>query len=204
MKNYPTCVTPLTRIQYEGFPVFKCMTCYGILVEDNKVKQIERKMALQDDDLVKEATDEAHYDNPDKIKCPRCKLTMDKRSAFDGVPGTLRSQDIPDFDIDCCMSCKLTWFDGGELARLQLSYERSIKGQETKKVYINYDDLDDAGKLEYARMMGAAQVPGTTDMVKDAVVESAIESVFNHRHSILHDDRDSFVSTMLKGLFGRR
>jgi Zn-finger nucleic acid-binding protein len=84
------------------------------------MESVRRAQATSVSQLQDEVLAERRDDTDDPLKCPRCCAAMQKE--FIEEPAS--------FFIDTCRTCELVWFDGGELARLQLSYEISPKGRE--------------------------------------------------------------------------
>jgi len=133
----------------------RCPTCQGALVEDPKIARIERKMELPEKALAEQARTDTQ-DSTGRLRCPKCRCIMSKEPALESRPAGFRSDTIKDFHVDHCKYCGVTWFDGGELAKLQLSYERSVKGGESKQHYVKYSDLADAQKAEYGHVIAEA------------------------------------------------
>ena len=120
----PVCAVKLERTRYEKFPVRRCPQCRGFLVEQARLKSIQNLREKGLDDFEQEL-DEAQTDTTKRIRCPACRVTMEKR----------RKQFAPSwFLIDECRKCKFTWLDAGELAKLQLTYEYSEQGLERKRI----------------------------------------------------------------------
>ena len=178
MKQCPICPdAQLQRIRYEGFALLMCSSCGGALVDDPDIKGIERKMEIREDQLVPQAAVSNSPNSPDNagiLHCPRCLNDMTKAPALEELPASLKSTTIEDFYIDHCKNCRLTWFDGGELAKLQLSYERSAKGQENKQHYENYLELNAAEQAKYRRTM-AESVYSSGDALSKGFFESLAE-----------------------------
>jgi len=156
MKPCPVCAdSKLQRIRYENIGIEMCPSCAGALVSRRDAKAIERKMEIDETQLERHAAS-AGPDSSRVLHCPRCLADMDKVWALDDIPPGFKSPTIGEFYVDHCKRCELTWFDGGELAKFQLSYQRSAKGQENKKTYVNYNDLNSAERAEYRRTLAAS------------------------------------------------
>ena len=135
----PTCSTVLVRVLYEGRPVFRCDTCFGYLVGQKRVDGLKASRGRPADELMKEAATEAQDDTESKVRCPRCRIAMAKRLL----------KEPASFHIDTCKSCELVWFDGGELARLQLAYEISPQGQEAAELQRRHREMTPEDRAEF-------------------------------------------------------
>ena len=120
MKACPVCSVDLARTDYEGFPVFKCGQCSGYLIANRRIEGIKRTRDRPSTELMQEAEAEAAQDSEERLRCPDCKARMRKKS----LPQPAQ------FKLDVCEACELVWFDGGELAAIQLYYENSAKGRQ--------------------------------------------------------------------------
>ena len=118
----PTCETELVNEKYEGHNVFQCPDCSGYLIKRQRMAQIKDTRETSSAELESHATARAAEDRTDLIRCPRCRVQrMNKqRIHFDERPDE-------SFMIDICGKCQMVWFDGGELAKLQIDHESSIK-----------------------------------------------------------------------------
>lgn len=139
--NCPVCSSPLHRILYEGFPVFRCMKCHGHLLAESRIEAAQRVRRETVEQLKQEVVDEARPDTQETIRCPRCHRKMTKR--FVQEPAAL--------NIDICPDCRLVWLDGGELARLQLSYEISPAGQDAAEHRRRIEAMTPEAKAEFER-----------------------------------------------------
>jgi len=115
MKKCPACESPLTHETYEGFPVLHCGQCGGHLVPLRRLEPIKRLQKAPEEQLQQEAATFS-ADSQERLRCPRCNVRM-RKEALD-VPIVGLHQDV-------CDNCKLIWFDGGELALVQLVYEQT-------------------------------------------------------------------------------
>ncbi|MEE3369688.1 MAG: zf-TFIIB domain-containing protein [Planctomycetota bacterium] len=118
----PTCKTALVKDQYEGHPVFHCPECSGYLMKRQRMAQIQSNREMSSEELEGHAEKRATADTTDLIRCPRC---HGQRMNKEKVQFDLRPDES--FQLDICRQCQVIWFDGGELAKLQLDYESSIK-----------------------------------------------------------------------------
>ncbi len=173
MRNCPLCKVLLERIRYEGFPVHKCPSCHGALLENKRIEHIKRKMDRSLDELVGESNAERANNTVKPIRCPRCHNTMQKHEASADDMASFKVGLEP-FCVDVCTQCDITWLDGGELAKMQIDYEASPKGREAAKHYVSYDELDAAGKAKFVRTIAGA----TPDSAAQGV--NAFASAISH------------------------
>ena len=142
IRKCPVCRdVPLVRVAYEGFPVFKCPDCKGYLVEQRRVRSIERARGHGTEELVREAKEERQADSQEVRLCPRCHQRMQKRAL--PAPASCR--------VDVCESCRMVWFDGGELARLQLWYESTAKGRDEAALRERLKGMSPQRRAEFER-----------------------------------------------------
>lgn len=174
MRRCPLCGVPLDRVRYEGFPIHKCSGCNGVLLESARIRQIQRKLENEPQEIATEAKTERAADTPHEIRCPRCHCPMEKERAFaDDMP--LHKAGMASFGVDVCGQCGITWLDGGELALVQLNYEFSPKGVESRRHYVNYDKLDAAGKDEFIRAI-ADSVPDVASSYAAAFADAVSQA----------------------------
>lgn len=116
MRTCPICAVPLAPETYEGFPLLRCPQCQGHLLDLSRYDAIQRIPQKSRAELEAEAQAGFQGDNPERIRCPRCRVTMFKKP----IP-------VPGFSLhaDLCVDCALVWLDGGELALAQLAYQAS-------------------------------------------------------------------------------
>jgi Zn-finger nucleic acid-binding protein len=119
----PTCDVALDRAEYENVSVSQCPQCKGYLVNRNRVVLIKTTQDHSPETLRSEMTTQCHPDAQSNIRCPKCRGRMMSKER---VPVKTDS----DFFLDVCRECNVVWFDGGELARLQIQYESSMKALE--------------------------------------------------------------------------
>ena len=176
MRKCPVCTdSQLERIRYEGVMIFRCPMCRGTLLEYPKLETIERKMQLGEDELESEAS----FSVPESetpIRCPKCRDKMSSMPNHKRRLARYQSATVADFQIDGCRYCRLAWLDGGELAKLQLSYQRSVKGQENKQHYVNYDELNPSQKAEFRKTIAASTI-GESEAMSQGFIEGLIASL---------------------------
>lgn len=121
----PVCDRELHRDRYEGVSIFRCDECHGVFAEERRIQQIKILHEHSHSDLEHEAESEAMPDTEGRLRCPKCFRYMVKANVH------LDDDDRNDsFQIDICHDCDSIWFDGGELARLQLEFEHSAQAVE--------------------------------------------------------------------------
>ena len=182
IRQCPICLdVGLQRVSYEGIKLHQCPRCRGILVDDNKILRIENKLETKEQDLEFFAAI-GEPDSLHSLHCPRCRITMTKLWGKRQRPAGYRCDSVPDFYVDHCKYCELTWFDGGELDKLQLSYQRSVKGQESKKAYVNLDELSPAERAEYLKAI-ADSARGSGDALFEGFRQGISEVVWRFGRS---------------------
>jgi len=115
----PNCPNQLSATLYEGVDIHLCPSCKGILLDEQKLGEIEKKRELV---ISREQghTKSNHYDG--SRFCPDCDVKMDKEKYGKYVPRT----------IDKCPQCGNIWLDEGELEDIQVAYE--MYEENTKRV----------------------------------------------------------------------
>lgn len=116
----PVCRVLMSRVMYERFAIHHCPQCLGHLVASGRVEFIKGRRDRTLDELKAEVIAASGADSLEKLRCPGCARQMEK---FKLAPPA-------DFYYDECGACRHIWFDGGELARLKLSYQISEQGKE--------------------------------------------------------------------------
>lgn len=130
----PVCEqSKMDRVQYEGLQILQCPGCRGFVLEQRRLRAIEKRRDLQLDDLAQEI-EHAANDTLSKLRCPKCRRTMEKRKKPFGPS---------EFWIDRCLKCKMVWLDFGELAKIQLIYEFSDQGMEQQQMQDRLQQMSD-------------------------------------------------------------
>lgn len=119
----PVCSVSLEHVEYENVPLRQCPECEGYLVRRNRLLLIKRSRERSQDELQQEAAEAGPADRREPVQCPRCRV---RRMKKERIP----VEDGEDFHIDTCPDCEVVWFDGTELARLQLNFEKSRQAAE--------------------------------------------------------------------------
>jgi len=171
MFRCPVCDVEFQRLEYEGFPVLRCHACLGYLISRNRMESVRRVQATSVSQLQDEALAEKRDDTNDPLKCPRCRGAM--RKEFIEEPAS--------FFIDTCRACELVWFDGGELARLQLSYEISPKGREAAEYQRRMREMTVEQREQFERNL--ALLPKGDASVLSGFGATLLESLLRFFHA---------------------
>ena len=137
--NCPSCKLKLARIQYEGLNIRQCTDCRGHLVTAHRLRSIQSRRRNTEDDLLDEVAAEG-IDTVEKLKCPACLRRMDKQKKKIGSLS---------FFIDHCGDCEHIWLDKGELAKLQVAFEYSEKGEEAERFRQRLANMSAADKAAF-------------------------------------------------------
>ena len=121
--NCPSCKLKLDRIEYEGLNIRQCNDCRGHLLTASRLKSIQSRRRNSEDDLLDKVVAEG-VDTVDNLRCPACSRRMEKQRKKIGSLS---------FYIDHCRGCEHIWLDRGELAKLQVAFEYSAKGEEAER-----------------------------------------------------------------------
>ncbi|MEM7456998.1 MAG: zf-TFIIB domain-containing protein [Planctomycetota bacterium] len=137
----PVCRTQrLEAVQYEGVSVRLCDSCDGHLVRNKRIPAIKRKQERSDKQLIEEVNANGDGDAKKKLICPGCLRQMSCRKTSFGPLS---------FNIEVCDKCDHTWFDAGELARLQLFYQASDQGIELAQFRQRLEQMPDEERDEF-------------------------------------------------------
>ena len=160
----PTCSSELKRILYEGLPVFRCMKCHGYLLGENRVEGVKRARKRTAEQLKRDVAAEAGSDTEETIRCPRCRRKMRKR--FLKEPAALH--------LDVCPECEHVWFDGGELARMQLTHEISAQGRDAAEHRRRIEEMTPEAKAEFQRNLSKLKKDDWSllSVLRETVVEA--------------------------------
>ena len=109
-----------------------------MLLATSRAEKIERRVNKDTAQLNQELMESSGNDHRDSMKCPSCRAEMRKRRA---------SQ--LDFFVDDCRQCGMSWFDGGELAALQLSFENDHQVVELNRMRERLKNMTDDERSEY-------------------------------------------------------
>ena len=164
----PTCDTELARVPYEGLYVLRCEGCFGYLVASRRVEGIKRARRKSIHELMEETTAEGQADSEHPLRCPRCRRKMEKRFLADPAL----------FHLDTCHRCELVWFDGGELARLQLSHEISPRGKDAAELQRRWREMPPERREEFEQNLARLPVDDTAPF---SVFEETLAGALLHR-----------------------
>jgi len=167
----PACTAELVRVTYEGLPVLRCEYCFGYLLGQKRMEGIQRTRRRSTDELEQEAVAENRGDSEQKIRCPRCRKKM--RKEFLKEPAS--------FHTDTCVNCQLIWFDGGELARLQLRHEIRPQAREAAELERRHREMSPERRAEFERNL--AKLPEPESPLEAGFKEAVIEALFRSRRS---------------------
>jgi Zn-finger nucleic acid-binding protein len=160
--NCPACHQKLFRTQYAGANVHRCRNCLGHLVDQRRAKKIEKRINKDLGDLKNEIQLATDNDLMDAIRCPRCKARMKK----------LLPKDLG-FHIDECKNCDFTWFDGGELAKVQLAFEAKAQTQELNQMRNRLESMTPAERQSHKERIDGLIDLGTP--FEQAAIEATFE-----------------------------
>ena len=127
MPRCPKCGVPLCRVEIQGVPVHTCPDCRGELIEDLRLKAIERRGDPDWSDADKDAfcrlADQSN--NLDEILCPRCSRIMRK----------FLFRNYANLQVDQCPECRCYWLDAGEMEKMQIFYQET-RGSFTEEDWV--------------------------------------------------------------------
>lgn len=134
----PTCELELLRGDYYGANVHECAGCQGALLVTTRSKWIERRVNKDLPELVRELANTTASDTRHAIRCPKCRAEMKKRPVKQLA-----------IAIDDCRQCGMSWFDGGELASLQLLFEKDPQTIELNRMRERLNSMTEEERTEY-------------------------------------------------------
>ena len=134
----PVCRVVMTRVMYEGFAIQHCPQCLGHFVASQRVEFIKGRRSRPMQSLMEEVSAASGADSLDKLRCPGCGRQMAKHK----LPPPA------DFYYDECGTCETMWYDGGELARLQLSYQISEQGKQSAELQRRMREMSQERRAE--------------------------------------------------------
>jgi len=162
----PACTAELVRVTYEGLPVFRCQQCCGYLVGRRRLEGIKRSRGKSVEELKQETLAESRADTEQRVRCPRCRVYMKKEFL----------KDPASFHIDTCASCELIWFDGGELARLQLAHEITPQAREAAEFQRRLREMSPEQRAQFEENL--ANLPEPESPLFGGFREAVIGSLF--------------------------
>ena len=166
--NCPTCDVSLDRVKYESVTVSQCPQCMGYLVNRNRVILIKTKQDHSPETLQAEVAAQSHPDAQSNIRCPKCR---GRQMSKERVPVDTDNE----FFLDVCRDCNVVWFDGGELARLQIQYESSMKAIEAYAFQQKAQKRTEEQEEEFQRNLAA--LPKRNNWLESLFQESLLGMV---------------------------
>jgi Zn-finger nucleic acid-binding protein len=117
MPQCPKCRIPLCRVEIRGVPVHTCGDCGGELIEELRLKAIERRgdpgwTESRKDELCRLADQSNDLDD---VICPRCSRIMRK----------FLFRNYANLQVDQCPECKSYWLDAGEMEKMQILWHET-------------------------------------------------------------------------------
>ena len=158
-----TCGEPLKRTTYEDVQVMQCETCFGYLVARNRLTLIKGSRQMTPDALRDEARNEKAEDTAEQIRCPKCRVNRMRKER-------VRVTADESFFLDVCRECNQVWFDGGELAKLQMEFEQSAKAVEEFALKERLESRTDRERAEFEERV--AQLPDSPSALRAAWFDS--------------------------------
>jgi len=163
----PQCDSKLVRSKYQGSNIRQCPNCNGMLLDSDRAEKIQKRVNKDVERLVKESELSDAKDTPDKIRCPACRDRMDKNLIED-----------LDFHVDECGNCDKVWFDGGELAQLQLAFENKPQREEVNRMRERIQNMTDEERAEYEARIANLKDLGTP--IEQAVLGATGELAYRY------------------------
>ena len=157
--------TALVRAKYANANIRKCHDCKGVLLATSRAEKIKRRVNKDIQQLEKELESATAKDGVDEIRCPACHCPMDKKR-FDKIG----------FNVDECRQCGMAWFDAGELAAIQLSFEDRPQTAELNKFRNRLQNMTDQERTEYEQRIAELRDLGTP--MEQATLEATAELTF--------------------------
>ncbi len=171
MKSCPLCQVELTQGTYEGFRVFRCSQCNGLLLDTTRFESIKRIPEKTLPELETEAREEFIGDTAGPIRCPRCHLTMQKKPLT--VPGF-------DLHVDVCRNCTLIWLDGGEMAMAQLAHQSTPAFRNSQDMKRRAAELEADPKRKAIFKDAVSKLPKAPSPFTDGFCESILDALLYH------------------------
>lgn len=155
MPKCPQCNVPLCRIEKQRVPVHTCPDCGGELIEQLRLKAVERRAEPdwtepQKDDFCRLAD---ASNNLAEVLCPRCGRYMRK----------FLFRNYAHLQVDQCPECRTYWLDAGEMEKMQILYQEMRQRYEDE----DWKTLEKLGRSQVAmdarkaRLADVLNDPGT-------------------------------------------
>jgi Zn-finger nucleic acid-binding protein len=149
----PLCNVDLVRLTYEGLKIEQCASCRGVLVSDDRLAGIKTKRERSKQQLEAELDSSRKPDTAKRVRCPGCWEQMEKERCKKPQP----------FFIDRCEECRLVWLDGGEVAAVQLGYQASGPGRESRELQRRLAEMSPERRAEFERNLAELTTKTTHD-----------------------------------------
>lgn len=133
-----------------------------MLLDKTRASRIEKRVNKDVQTLVKEVEASEAPDLKGKIRCPACRNRMKK----------VLLEEF-DFNVDECSNCDKAWFDGGELAKIQLAFESEEQTVELNRMRERLRSMSDEERAEYEERIANLKDLGTP--MEQAVSGAAVE-----------------------------
>ena len=187
----PNCDIQLHHTQYEKYPVFQCPKCAGYLVAKKRLSVIKGSRERSTVELETEAQQERQPDQQERLRCPKClanKMSKEK-ILFDEHPEE-------SFTIDVCRQCSVIWFDGGELARLQLDYEASLKAIDELEFQQQWEDKTEVEKEQVQEQFAALPADRSGLGISDGITNGLILASYLLAPGLYFLERPPWMSSL--------
>ena len=111
----PRCHTDLIVVEYHDIELDYCPACEGLWFDHGEMELVASEMGSPIDGALHRRPADT---NEEKLKCPECQKTMDKRLLGTSDPVV----------TDVCRLCGGLWLDHGELEQVVRQYRDTADG----------------------------------------------------------------------------
>ena len=158
----PVCEQKLIQAKYADANVRECPKCQGVVLNKSRAEKISRRIDKDIPALFEEIEQATQPDTLHGIRCPGCRVPMKKTHHQ-----TLGIQ------LDECKSCGISWFDAGELAKLQLEFESREQTVELNSMRERLANMGETERKRYEQRIANLVDLGTP--MEQAIREATIE-----------------------------
>jgi Zn-finger nucleic acid-binding protein len=130
----------------------QCEACLGYLVPRNRLKLIKVTRQQTPEALQNEAGTEGAADTTEQIRCPKCRVERMRKER-------VRVSADEFFFLDVCGKCGHVWLDGGELARLQIDFEKSAQAVEAFALQERLESRTDEQRGQFHERLAKLAMP---------------------------------------------
>jgi len=113
----PLCSTPLSTSRLDGYSLLCCARCFGMLIAMDCFAEVIDAVRTRENWSVQTVRTRDQDPSDRIIACPLCGKPM-LAHIYDG-PGNVV--------IDSCEGCQMNWLDPGELRRIALAPDESVR-----------------------------------------------------------------------------